>query len=101
MLCAKKFGRSAGELRKGVGDGASTAEVVNREPVERLRFADIVSLVDGRDWQWRVAEWDRLSLFASAKVETPRNACLPRLRHSLSHEATQLVLSLIDVLMAF
>ena len=44
LLWAKKLGRRTGELKKGVGDGASWAEVVTREPVERLRFMDIVAV---------------------------------------------------------
>ena len=45
MLCKKKFGRRTGGLEKGVGVGeASRVGGWKREPVERLRFIDMIAL---------------------------------------------------------
>lgn len=58
LLCVKKFG-STGEVKTGVGVGASTAEGVKSVPLERLRFVDIeaVEWLKGMRLVSRVPEW--------------------------------------------
>jgi hypothetical protein len=45
LLWRKRFGRRiGGELKKGVGVEASRAGVAKRQPVERLRFMDMIAI---------------------------------------------------------
>lgn len=54
MLCTKKFGRRIGELPKGVGEEASKVGVWKREPVERLRFIDMIAVRQFERSYWRL-----------------------------------------------
>jgi hypothetical protein len=102
LLWAKKFGRSAGEVKKGVGDEASTAEVVNSEPVERLRFVDIVAV---KRLVMRVPEWIRVTAPGSASKRKWKHrgtrafpACVTRYHMKLLTFSSS---PLIDDLMAY
>lgn len=57
LLWTKKFGRRVGELEKGVGEEASKVEVCMREPVERLRFIDMLATRQIEWSRWRLIDW--------------------------------------------
>lgn len=54
LLWTKKFGRRIGELRKGCAEEVSRVGVWKREPDERLRLIDMVTVssIAGSCWRY-------------------------------------------------